>query len=209
MRAHGLGVILGALVVSSAAAADEAAHPICPLVQHRERVDAEERELEVELAETRLAAAASIFDLVDQLWKNDAVERLLYLAAKHDRDVAEIEVTRQRLLLKRQEAAVEQFTLVCSPPAAGHAARLDEARRRYAQADCHRIGKDLAIAEVDLAYRGEVLASLRDLRENDVGTRQDVIRAERDVEMARQRVDLQRRRVDECVSLTSPPPTSP
>ena len=30
--------------------------------------------------------------------------------------------------------------------------RLDRARRAYLQADCHRIGKDLAIAEVDMAH---------------------------------------------------------
>ena len=66
--------------------------------------------------------------------------------------------------------------------------------------DCHRIGKDLAIAEVDLAYRNELLASVRDLRKHNEATRQDVIRAERDIEMAGKRVDHQGRRVRECVS---------
>ena len=208
MGIRGLGItasILGALVVSPLAAADEAVHPICPLVLHQERVDHEERELAVDLAVSRLAASESIFTLVDQLWENDAAERMVYLAAKHDRDVAEIQVKRQRLLLKRQEAEVEQYASVCSPLDSGETApdrraRRNETHRQYLQVDCHRIGKDLAIAEVDLAYRNELLASVRDLRKHNVATRPDVIRAERDVEMARKRVDQHGRRVRECVS---------
>ncbi len=207
MGVCGLGVtasILSALVVSPLATADEATHPICPLVLHQERVDHEERELAVDLAVSRLAASDSIFTLVDQLWENDAVERMVYLAAKHDRDVAEIRVKRQRLLLKRQEAEVEQYASVCSPmnseeTAADRRARRDAAHRQYLQVDCHRIGKDLAIAEVDLTYRSELLASVRDLRKHEVATRLDVIRAERDLEMVRKRVDHQGRRVQECV----------
>ena len=80
MGARGLGVtasILSALVVSSVTTADEAVHPICPLVLHQERVHRVERELAVDLAVSRLAAEESIFALVDQLWENDAVERML------------------------------------------------------------------------------------------------------------------------------------
>ena len=190
--------ILSALVVSSVTFADEAVHPICRLVLHQERVDRAERELAVDLAVSRLAAAESIFTLIDQLWENDAVERMVYLRAKYDRDVAEIKLKRQRLLLKRQEAEGEQYASVCSPP--GSEATAAKAHRQYLQVDCHRIGKDLAIAEVDLTYRSELLASVLDLRKHGVATRQDVVRAERDVEMARKRVDHQGRRVRECVS---------
>ena len=208
MEVRGLGVtasILSVCFVWSATMADEAAHPICPLILHQERVDREELELAVDLAVSRLAAAESIFTLVDQLWEKDAVERMVYLTAEHDRDVAEIEVKRQRLLLKRQEAEVEQYSSVCPAPgseetAADRRARLDEARRRYLQIDCHRIGKDLAIAEVDLTYRSEVLASVQNLRKHNVATEQDVIRAVRDAEMARKRVERQGRRVRDCVS---------
>lgn len=199
MRTRRLGVIapiLIALSVPSVAVADETFRLLCPLVLQQEQVDREEIELEIELADSRLAAAESIFALVDQLWETHMVERLVYLAAKHGRDVAEIEVKRQRLLEKRQEAEIEQFEIVCSGKTSG----LEEARRRYRQADCHRIGKDLAIAEVDLAYRSEVLESIRDLRESNVTTQQAVIRAERDVELARERVDHQRRRVEACVA---------
>lgn len=197
--------ILTALVIPGVMLADEAVHPICPLVLHQEQADRDERELAVELALSRLTAAESIFTLVHQLWEEEAVQRITYLAAKHARDVAGIEVKRQQLLLKRQEAETRQYEIVCSPrgsdePAADRQARLDEVLRQYRQADCHRIGKDLAIAEVDLTYYAEVLASMRELREGDVATRQDVIRAERDVEMARKRVDHRGSRLRQCVS---------
>ncbi len=208
MGVCGLGLsvaILSALVMSSVTTADESAHPICPLVLHQERVHRVERELAVDLVVLRAAAAESIFTLVDQLWENDAVERMVYLTAKHDRDVAEIEVKRQRLLLKRQEAEVEQYASVCSTSgseetAADRRARRSEAHRQYLQVDCHRIGKDLAIAEVDLTYSRDVLASVRNLRKHNAATPQNVIHAERDVETARKRVDHQGRLVRECVN---------
>jgi hypothetical protein len=134
----------------------------------------------------------------------EAVERIVYLAAKHNRDVAELETKRQRLLLVRKEAEIDQYESVCLPAAADESAadrraRLDDARRRYLQADCHRIGKDLAIAEVNLAFDSEFLISVRDLRANRVATQQDVIRAERDVEQSGKRVEHHRRRVQACV----------
>ena len=190
--------MLAALIVSLPAAAADSLHAICPLAVQQERVNREERELAVEIAEARLAAEESIFSLVDQLWKNDAVERIVYLISKHDRDVAAIEVKRRQLLLKRQEAEVEQLEITCSSQ--GSSADLESAHRRYLQADCHRIGKELAIAELDLAFLSEFLASVQDLRKHGVATAQDVIRAERDVEMARKRVERHGPRVQECVS---------
>ena len=201
MGARGFGVstsMLAALIVSLPAAAADSPHVICPLVLQQERVNREERELAVEIAEARLAAEESIFSLVDQLWNNDAVERIVYLTSKHVRDVAEIEVKRRQLLLKRQEAEVEQLEITCSSQ--GSSADFESAHRRYLQADCHRIGKELAIAELDLAFLSEFLASVQDLRKHGVATAQDVIRAERDVEMARKRVERHGPRVQECVS---------
>jgi hypothetical protein len=90
MEVRGLGVtasILSVCFVWSATTADEVVHPICPLVLHQERVDREELELAVDLALSRLAAAESIFTLVDQLWEKGAVERMVYLTAQYDRDV--------------------------------------------------------------------------------------------------------------------------
>lgn len=207
MGIRGLGMtasILVAVVASSIATAADGFDLICPLVLHQEQVNREEREIAVDLAVSRLAAAESIFDLVDRLWKEEAVQRIVYLAAKHDRDVAAINVKRQRLRLKRQEAESEQYAIACASVGSEEAVadrreRFNQALERYLQADCHRIGKELAIAEVDLAYSTEVLVSVRDLRENSVGTRQDVIRAERDVALAGKRVEHHRRRVQACI----------
>ena len=207
MRIRGLGIAVLILCGWGGvlpAFADDAVYRICSLVRHQEQVDREELELEVELAEAHGTAAESIFGLVDRLWESDAVERIVYLAARHERDVAVLDVKRSQLLLQRQEAEIEQLAGICSPldsdeTAEDRRVELEQAHRRYLQADCHRIGNDLAIAEVDLAYFSEFLASVNDLREHDVATAQDVIRAERDVEMARKRVERNGRRVQEGV----------
>lgn len=196
MHARGLGIAI-VLGLSFPAAAGKDLDSICDLLLHQEEVRLEERALSVELTRSNLTAAESIFGLVDKLWKEEAIERIVYLAAKHDRDVAKIEVERQQLLLRRQEAEVAQYAAACGSGDLDEKA-LAEASRLYLQADCRRIGKDLAIAEVDLEYRREVLASVKDLREHGAATRQDVIRAERDVERAEKRVARHERRVDAC-----------
>ena len=206
MRIRCLGVaasILSALAPATAATADTIEHPLCVLILHQERVELEERELAVDLALSRSNAEESIFALVDALWKDDLIERIGYLTAKHNKDVAVIHVKRRELLLKRQDALIEQLASICPPSGdreieVDRGARREDAHRRYLQADCHRIGKDLAIAEVDLAYLTEFLANVKDLRENDVATRQEVIRAEEQVELARKRVEHQVPRVQAC-----------
>jgi hypothetical protein len=55
-----------------------------------------------------------------------------------------------------------------------------------------------ALAEVDLAYDLEVLASFRDLRQHDVATRQDIVFSERDVAMSRKRLAQADRLVEGC-----------
>ena len=196
MKAN-LGVaasILCALAAVSAAAADEVEPPICTVLLHEERIELEKWKLSVDVAEARLGAAESIFVMADALWKDELIERIRYLRFEHERDVAVIDVKRRALSLKQQEALTEQLAIHCSSAGdeqdeATRNARREEAHRRYLQADCHRIGKDLAIAEVDLTYLEEVLVSIRDLRENDVATREQVIRAEEDVDVARRRVE--------------------
>ena len=100
--------------------------------------------------------------------------------------------------MKRQQAFVEQLAMLCSPPDKQDNARLEAAHQRYLQADCHRIGKDLAIAEIDLVYLSEFLANVRDLRENDVATHEQVALAEADVEQTRRRVEHHAPRVKAC-----------
>jgi len=178
------GFILSVLAAVPAATADNVEHPECALILHQERVELEQWKLAVNLALSRSAAAESIFALVDELWKDDLIEEFTHLTAEHERDVAVIDVKRRKLLVKRQDALIEEYAIICSPPGdkqteADRVARREEAHRRYLQADCHGIGKDLAIAEVDLAYHTEFLANVNDLRENGVATRQDVIRPRR------------------------------
>jgi len=190
--------ILIALTLLPVAALAEVRPLICPLAVEQERRAIEEHEIEIELAESERDAAVAIFKLVDQLRENDAVRPIVFLAAKHDRDVAELELKRQRLLLKRQEAELAQYQSVCAGDSDAKRSDLEQASKRYLQADCHSIGKELAIAEVDLAYYEEVRVSVLDLRANNVATQQDVIVAERDVEMARKRVARHKGRVAEC-----------
>jgi hypothetical protein len=185
----------------SAEPADEGSHPLCMLARYEERLDLEARELAVDRADSRLVAAEQIFALVDALWKDELIERIVHLAAKHDRDVAQVDVKRQRLALRRQQAVVEIYESYCSTTGDEKARTrsLEEAQRKYLQADCHRIGKDLAIAEADLAFHTEWLASILDLRENGVATAQEVILAEEDVEVARNEVRYHQPRVQACI----------
>jgi len=195
--------LLSVCFVWATTAAVETVHPLCSLVLHQEQMDREDQRLAVELAVSQLAATESILVLFAQLWEQDAVEEMVYLTAKRNHDVAEIQVRRQRLLLKRQEAEVEQYSSVCADPgsretATHRRARLDEAHRQYLQIDCHRIGEDLAIAEVELAYSSKFLDSVQDLREHEFATEGDVIFAERNTELGRKRVDYHERQVREC-----------
>jgi len=191
--------ILSAVPTISAATADDV-EPICALILHQERGELENWELAVDLAESRLAAAESIFKLVDALWKEELIERFFHLTAKHSLDVAVIDVKRHAFLLKRQEAFTEQLAIICSPPGNNeNNARREAAHRRYLQADCDRIGEDLAIAEVDLAYSDEYLANVKNLRENGVATAQQVILAEEGVENAGRRVEHHGSRAKACI----------
>ncbi|HXV77095.1 MAG TPA: hypothetical protein VD788_12330 [Candidatus Polarisedimenticolaceae bacterium] len=203
-----LRLALAALALGSARAALAAegdVHLICPLVLAQQRIDVEEQRTEIALAEARLVAAERILGLVQRLHENDAIERIAYLAAKHDRDVAEVDLTRQRLIAKREQATLVQYETVCLPAGDGEtererAARREQAQRTFLQVECHRVGKDLAIAELDLAYFRELLDSARNLRANAAASVQDIIHAERDVEAARIRVEHHRLRVDRCIA---------
>jgi len=183
--------------------ASETSNPLCALVQHEERLDVEQLELEAARAESRLSAAGQIFTLVDALWKDELIERIAYLGYKHDRDVALIDVERQRLVLQRQEALLDIYDNFCASAdeksEAARAARMHAAQRKYMQADCRRIGKSLEIAETNLAFHTEWLASIADLREGGVATAQDVIHAEEDVDVARREVLYHGPRLQACM----------
>lgn len=204
MRLPLVATIVGLLLVGPGAGAGEAIlRADCRVVLEEERQDRDVVALELDLARSELVAAEEVFGLLDRLWKSDATERLRYLSGKHQRDRTSITVERLENLLEQQEALIEQYQLICD--ADGSKAKTEEERRsidkawqRYRAAQCEVRMREVALAEVDLAYRLEVLASFRDLREHDVATRQDIVYSERDVEMSRKQLAQAKRLVAGC-----------
>lgn len=175
----------------------------CRVVLEEERQERDAAVLQLDLARSELVAAEEVFGLLDRLWKNDATERLRYLSGKHQRDRASISVERLEQLLTQQEALIEQYRLICDAAESGAQSgderrAIDRAWQRYRRAECEGYGREIALAEVDLAYHLEVLASFRDLREHDVATRQDIVYSERDVEMSRKELAQAKRLVEGC-----------
>jgi len=175
----------------------------CRVVLAEERQDRDAVALQLDLARSELVAAEEVFGLLDKLWKSDAVERLRFLTGKHQRDRAAIIVARLEQLLTQQESLIEQYRLICDSRGPGEPSgegqrSVDRAWRRYRRAECEVRARDLALAEVDLAYHLEVLASFRDLREHDVATRQDIVYSERDVEMSRTELAQAKTLVESC-----------
>ena len=156
-----------------------------------------------QLDETRLELAEEILVLLDGLWKNDAVERLIYLEGKHHRDVAKVSLKRARRRLERQQAVVEQYRLVCSAPLSEERApetrrALEQAYQRYLEVDCEVRALDLAIVEVNLGHHQENLKSALDLREDEIVSREQVILAKRDVELMLKQLEQARQRAARC-----------
>ncbi len=192
-------VLLGQLPVM----AHDGLAALCPFLLHERRTELDDLELAIQLDETRLELAEEIFVLFDGLWKNDLVERLLYLEANHHRDVAEVSLERARRRLARQQAVVEQYRLVCSAPLAQERApddrrALEQAYRRYLDADCEVRVLDVKVVEVNLGHHQENLKSALDLRENDIASRQQVLIAERDVELMLKQLEQARQRAARC-----------
>lgn len=205
MRRRLLPALLLPLLAAPAAAAP-ISEDICTFLLHEATLDREDQALQVALALTRRRAAEDIFKMLDGLWRNDALPRLVHLRGKYDEDIARLEVTRQQILLRRQESVVEFFRDLCSSPEAGSGASgpLPDA---YLQADCDARGIAAEIAAVELAFREALLESYRDLQREDVASRSDVILQERDVELARaSREDLAGRHARCRAALAPTPP---
>ena len=176
---------------------------LCPLLLQQTQIELEDLDLAVQANETRLGVAEEIFVLLDGLFQNDLVERLPYLGVKHRRDVAEISLERSRRQLDRQQVVVEQYRLVCSAPVeqehtSDDRRALEEAQQRYLDADCQVRGLDVAVFEVDLDYYQEILGSRRDLRQSDIGSRQEVLFAEQNVDLTLQQLEQARQRLARC-----------
>jgi len=143
---------------------------LCPLFLQQERTELEDLELAVQLDETRLVVAEEIFFLLEGLWQNDLVGRLPYLSAKHRRDVAENGVELARRRIDRQQAAVEQYRLVCSAApeheqTSDDRRALEEAHQRYLDADCRVRTLDVTVFEIDLAATRGALPAVGASRE--------------------------------------------
>jgi hypothetical protein len=176
---------------------------LCALFLQQQQTELEDFELAVEADETRLQVAEELFGLLDDLWRNDIAERLFYLGVKHRRDAADVNLQRSRRLLERQQAAVEQYRLACSVPTAqegtsGDRPSIDEANRRYLEADCELRALDVTAFEVDLEYYQEVLEGARDLRQHDVASRQQVLFAEQDLQLTTQQLEQAMQRWARC-----------
>jgi len=192
-----------ALLLPLPAVAQDGFAGLCPLFLQQAQTELEDLELAVQLEETRLEVAEEIFVLLDGLWQNDLVGHLPYLGVKHRRDVAAVNLEQARRRLDRQQAVVEQYGLACSAPEAeeqtsGDRRALEEAYERYLAADCEVRVLDVAVFEVDLEYFQQVLQSSRDLRQDDIASRQQVLFAEQDVQEALHQLEQASQRVARC-----------
>ena len=174
---------------------------LCRLVLHEETVELEDARLETELARSSLASFDEIYRLIESLSKSDAIDRMTYLRARHDRDAAKLRLERGDLLLARQEALLEQYRLACDDgegqEPAGRLRTVREAHLRYIAADCDQQAKAIEAAEVELIFNREWLASIQKLRAQ-VATAQDVILAALDVEQEEKKIADAKRREESC-----------
>jgi hypothetical protein len=177
--------------------------PVCLLALEDEKIELEDARLVVELERANFAAYLKIFEMIDRLWEADAIERMVYVKSKYDRDAAELAFEQADLILARQSALIDAYTLACDagdsqPDSEERTRKIDEAHRRYLKANCDAQAKAVEVAEVNLAFDKEWLASIRDLREGAVATRTMVILAELDVEREEKRLADAKRRVEAC-----------
>jgi hypothetical protein len=198
------------LLAAIPATAQKMPLPLCDLAVHEEQVELEDVKLEVELARASVAAFGEIFKLIDGLWKADAIDRMSFLRGKYDYDAAKLTLERNDLLLRRQEALLEQYTLVCEGFAKDDDSKerrqaIERAHQRYRRADCDQQAKAIEVARVNLEFRREYLQSVLDLRAGEVATRQQVILAELDVEQEEQRLADAEKRVAACRRLLGDP----
>ena len=177
--------------------AQEILYPLCNVALHEERLELADFELDADVARSNVAAFGEIFRLIEGLWKADAIDRMSYLRAKYDYDAATLTLEQNDLILARQQALVEQYRLVCDDRAAEEKRReIERANHRYRRADCDQLAKSVEVAQVNLTFNREILASVLDLRKGQVATREDVILAELDVAREETRLTDAKRRTE-------------
>jgi len=191
---------------------------ICEVAMHEKRIEREDLELEVDLARSDFEAYEQIYSLIDGLWKADAIERMTWLRAKYDYESAKLHLEQAGLVVKRQKALERQLALICgvAPAKEGSEPRaraIEQVGEAYLRAHCDALAHAAEAARVSLEFNRQFLASVLDLREGQVATRQDVILAELDVAREEKRLADALRRAEACrkelgpVEGESAPPT--
>ena len=203
MKHHRIATILVAFVLlaTGESQADEVG-PICGLAVDEEIHERDALALAVELEKTELISAQIIFELLEELWADEATERMRYLLGKYSRDSVRVNLVLRQAHLARQEAYLAWLNDVCSgkartssgevPPE--HQAMLD----RYVAADCDVRRRDIEYAEIEHEWAGIWHSSIRDLRESHVATKADLLEANYDVRIAEQRLKVALERVQVC-----------
>lgn len=175
--------------------------PVCPLALHEEALELQEAELQLRLYRSSFAAFDEIYNLVADLWEGEAIDRMSYLRARYDRDAAKLDLERADLQIIRQEALIEQLRLTCDHRSGGEDEELESEMERaylaYRRADCDQQAKAIEIAETNLAFNQQWLASILELRDQ-VSTLPDVIRARLEVKLEEQKRDDAIRRTKAC-----------
>lgn len=173
-----------------------------PLIQE-EILQLEEFELEVDLARAESAARVRIFEMIDQLWEKQVVERMVYLESRYNRDSTRLEFEAADLVAARQKALIERYRIACGeeqsrtvPPAGSGTDR--PFALAYLNAHCDSLAKRNEAAKTDLEFDRQYLDNIRELREGNVATATDVILAERDVEKDEIRIADAARRLETC-----------
>ena len=200
------GALLLSVVVLLAASAGstqakDLPQPVCDLVIHDELSELGDARIAVSLARSNFEAYLKIYEMIEGLYKAEAIGRMTYVEAKHDRDAAALALEEADLLLDRQALLVAQYQMICdstdSDPE-NRARRIREAYLRYRKADCNALSKSVEVAAINLEYQREYRTSILDLREGNVATKTDVILAELEVEREAKRLEDAKSRAEAC-----------
>ncbi len=175
---------------------------LCPLVEYESRRELEDHRMELELLRIEYRARSQVFEMVDQLWAAHAIEQELYLDYKRLRDRTKLGIARLVALVSRQESAVEQYTLACSPlrgrSVDGLPAKIAELQARYRRLDCEVLARDADVAQVDYEFDREILEATRKLNKRDIKSKYELVVDEFDLGQSKARLESHRRRAREC-----------
>ncbi|MEJ2111674.1 MAG: hypothetical protein P8Z37_17545 [Acidobacteriota bacterium] len=160
-------------------------------------------EIAVELARSRYGAYEKIFKMIEGLWEGRTIPRMDYIKAKYDQDAARLELERYALILERQAALVEQYSLICSERDDKKEDLEETIWRtylRYRKADCDALAKGVEVAATNLEYNREYLDNILKLRRENFATNTQVVLAELDVELEEKSLADAKQRSSECRS---------